>query len=261
MTLITIVTTTFNSEKYLRDTIESVLSQKGDFTVEYIIVDAGSTDKTTSIVKEYPSIIFYSYPKSSMYEAINLGFKKGSGDLLAWINSDDLYAEGAFKKITDEFVLGEYKIISGNTIYIDEIGSKMYKYNFLLSNARFLKSTRTLFLAQPSTFFDRKTYFNIGGLDLNLRYNADRDLFLRYLEVSKIKILKEVISNFRVHGANFSTLKKSEMVEEDEYINNKLQTGVKSPFRFIGFIGTIITKMFNFEMIYWKIKNRKTSTF
>jgi glycosyltransferase involved in cell wall biosynthesis len=107
----TIVTPAFNSELHIVETIESVLSQKGDFEIEYILADGGSSDTTVSIFKDYQSRVergeypiqcnrihmrSFSEKDRGMYDAIDKGLKLGTGELQAWINSDDYYLPGAF---------------------------------------------------------------------------------------------------------------------------------------------------------------------
>lgn len=99
----------------------------------------------------------------------------------------------------------------------------------------------------------------MGGGDLSLKFNAARDLFLRMLKLTSLKKLK--ISKFRVHGSNFSTLKKKEMQMENDYIDMNLGIGKRNHLYFPAKILVFITKMYNIEMIRWKIRNCKTSTF
>ncbi|HEY4500327.1 MAG TPA: glycosyltransferase, partial [Candidatus Paceibacterota bacterium] len=95
-----IVTPVYNGQAHIRETIESVLSQEGDFEIEYFIMDGGSTDATVEIVLEYASrdkrVSVFSEKDSGMYDAVNKGFFKATGDVYAYINSDDVYEPGAF---------------------------------------------------------------------------------------------------------------------------------------------------------------------
>lgn len=259
---LTIVTTTFNSQKYFEETIVSILKLNSTvIDLEYIVVDAGSTDGTLDIVAKYPGIKLFSYPKSSMYEAIDFGFRKAKGDIIAWLNSDDVYYENVLESILKVFEQKHVGIVTGNTTYIDENSEKLYSYSFPFMFKWYLRSESTLFLVQPSTFFLKDLYFEVGGFDLNLKYNADRDLILRMLAKADIQKIKYLISKFRVHGNNFSTLKKKDMEEEDKYIDSKLSVGKKSRYHILAKILSLITKLNNPAMIVWKLRNRKVSTF
>ena len=137
-----IITSSFNSQHFIGKTIESVISQKGDFEIEYIIMDKCSTDRTSGIVSSYEHLLrsnkfpvgcngvniqFVSEQDLSMYEAINKGFLMASGDIYAWIDADDVYCLGAFETIS--MVLKKYpKVLwlKGITSYIDET-SAVYK--------------------------------------------------------------------------------------------------------------------------------------
>ncbi len=131
-----IVTPAHNSERFIAETIESVISQKGDFSIEFIIMDNCSTDGTLSIVEEYQRSVksgarkphchsvemkLVSEPDLGMYDAINKGFALASGDVHAWINSDDIYLPGAFSVVQRTLeAFPEISWIKGITSYIDE---------------------------------------------------------------------------------------------------------------------------------------------
>src|SRR3989344_2070174 len=99
-----IVTPVYNGQAHIRETIESVLSQEGDFEIEYFIMDGGSTDSTVKIAREYESrdkrVSVISEKDVGMYDAVNKGFLKATGDVYAYINSDDVYEPGAFATVT-----------------------------------------------------------------------------------------------------------------------------------------------------------------
>jgi glycosyltransferase involved in cell wall biosynthesis len=118
-----IVTPVLNGEKYIAETILSVITQKGNFDIEYILVDGGSKDKTSHIIKMYRDLIhentfpiqchsvhihYIREKDNSMYEAINKGFSQSAGDIYAYINSDDTYLPGAFRNITYVFKRKNY---------------------------------------------------------------------------------------------------------------------------------------------------------
>ena len=98
---VSIVTPSFNQGRFIRETIESVLSQ--DYpAIEYMVIDGGSTDETVSILKSYGNRIFWiSEPDSGQSDAINKGWKRATGEILTWLNSDDVYLPGAIAKAAD----------------------------------------------------------------------------------------------------------------------------------------------------------------
>lgn len=131
-----IITPAHNSERFIAETVESVISQKGDFSIEYIVMDNCSTDRTLSIVEEYQRSIksgvhrihcndvhirLVSEPDTGMYDAVNKGFSHATGDVYAWINSDDIYLSGAFSSVQRALAkFPEIHWIKGITSYIDE---------------------------------------------------------------------------------------------------------------------------------------------
>ena len=105
MISLTVVTPTLNSEKYLEQMLKSGLQQKGNFQLQWIVVDGGSTDGTLEILKSIgdPRLQWTSEPDSGQSAAINKGLKSASGDIVAWLNGDDLYADGALGAVAEAF--------------------------------------------------------------------------------------------------------------------------------------------------------------
>ena len=125
---ITIVTPNYNCEKYLEKTILSVINQNYP-NLEYIIIDGGSNDSSIEIIKKYENYLTYwiSEPDNGMYEAIQKGFDKSTGEIMAWINSDDMYHKNSFFTVADIF--SNFKQVSwltgANTNY-DEFDRTVY---------------------------------------------------------------------------------------------------------------------------------------
>ena len=180
---ISIVTPSFNSARYIRETIQSVLSQQGDFSVEYLIIDNCSTDETREIVEEFQrylagngfplgcnniELIFISEPDDGMYDAINKGFEKASGDIHAWLNSDDIYLPGAFATITKVFSLYEnIHWVKGITSYISENTTSIWRAGqcFLYAQSCIRKGIygRDHYFIQQDSVFWRAHMWNRAG--------------------------------------------------------------------------------------------------
>lgn len=212
---LSIVTPTYNSEEFLRETIESVVSQRGDFEVEYIIVDNCSSDTTKDIVasfqkrillKEYEGnnkgikIIFDSVSDNGMYDAIARGLSRSTGDIQAWINSDDYYQDDAFKTVVETFKLfPDKKWIKGITSYISEgLESEgtawTYSRDLIMLGAY---GRELYFIQQDSVFWKRELYNQSEGIDRTLKLAGDYSLWLRFSRFAELITIEKKISVFR----------------------------------------------------------------
>ena len=253
--MISVITPTYNSEKYIRKTIQSLKNQTNkDF--EHIVVDGGSKDRTKVICEEEGISKFYLLESSSMYEAIDFGFRQSSGDVLCWLNSDDLFLSDTIQFVENYFKLNKEKnIIAGDTIYIDENGNDMYKYRFPYIPLKLFKSFGTLYLCQPSVFWRRKIYFDNDGLNLSYKLTADRDFIFRVVDKNTLIYVNKVLSRFRLHSENLSKLKADIAEKENQAINKSLNVGPTSAIKkILSLAGHLYIKLNNPTMIIWKTK-------
>lgn len=212
-----IVTPAYNSERYIRETIESVIKQKGNFSIEYIVLDNQSTDRTCNIVNEYQELLsagkiaihcngvqlhLYSEQDSGMYDAIKKGFARATGDVYAWINSDDIYLTGAFDIV--QRTLEKYPEISwlkGITSYINEnstiyaVGNcNLYRQDLIRAG---LYGPVLHFIQQDSVFWRAELWQKSGGLDARLTLAGDYFLWKSFSELAPMYSLKAYLSCFR----------------------------------------------------------------
>ena len=202
---ISVITAVKNGERFIRQTIESVLSQKGDFELEYIIRDGCSTDRTLEIIKEYGNkIILVSKKDGSPQEAINAGMNMATGDIGCWLNADDIFLPGALQKVIDLFhehpdkdwSYGRCKIIDDNnreirkpiTWYKNILGY-FYSRNVLLCEN---------YINQPATFWKMSLWKDVNG-SLNKKYKAawDYELWLKMAKASKAIHIRDYLASFR----------------------------------------------------------------
>lgn len=198
----TIITPSYNSQKFIRETVESVISQKGDFSIEYIIVDNCSTDQTRQIVEEYIDLLeagkfsikcngvhieFVSDKDSSMYEAISKGFARATGDIYAWINSDDNYLQGAFDIIQSTFSkYPQIKWLKGITSYNNEnsnvfaVGQCNLYYQDWINKG--LYGPVIHFVQQDSVFFLSELWNLSGGIAPSYFASGDFALWRKFAE-------------------------------------------------------------------------------
>lgn len=219
-----IVTPVYNGEQHIHETIESLLIQEGDFEIEYIVQDGGSKDRTIEIVNEYKSKIesgekIYkckaftiqctSERDNGMYDAINRGFAKATGDVYAWINSDDYYLPHALSKMKQAFESFEDIVwVKGITSFMDTQGiitqGDCYLYNqTLLSQGVY--GTDAYFVHQDSVFWRRELWQKSGGIDINLRYAGDYALWISFARYAPLWIIYAPISVFRKREGQLSS--------------------------------------------------------
>lgn len=212
-----IITPVYNCADYISETIESVISQKGNFGIEYIIIDNCSSDSTVEVLKKYEKLISENiYPikcnhvsfrwiserDNGMYDAINKGFSLASGDIYAWINADDIYLPGAFSLVAQ--VLETYREIQwlkGITCHINE-HSTIYGFRpCLLYDQNLIRKgvygRSAYFIHQESVFWTANLWKKVGGANAKLKMAGDYDLWIRFAALEPLYSVKAYLSCFR----------------------------------------------------------------
>lgn len=205
---ISIVVPSFNQGKFIRETIDSILNQDYPNT-EIIVMDGGSTDNTVEILKSYGSRIeWVSQKDRGQAHALNMGLRKATGDIVAFLNSDDYYIQGAFGVVSDFFSRNPgRKWVTGDYYIIDEIGNRMFSFvvwykKLWRAFPAFSTLSVTNFMIQPSTFWRRELLDDIGFFDEGLHYAMDYDYWLRIMKNYPLSVIRKPLSAFRVHGGS-----------------------------------------------------------
>lgn len=202
--LISIVTPSFNQGRFIEETIRSVLSQ-GYSRLEYIVCDGGSTDDTASVLDRYIAELAYcvSEPDFGQAHAINKGFAHANGDVLGWINSDDLLLPGALLQIADAFVPECDVLYAGPVREFDDRGMVRLVGQDALDFANLVRFWRRRGeWHQPGVFFSRSLWRACGPLDESLHYAMDYDFMCKALQRARVVPLASTVAAFRRHEAS-----------------------------------------------------------
>lgn len=213
--LVSIVTPSFNQGGFIGETIDSVLTQ--DYPrIEYLIVDGGSTDGTLDILKRYDGrLSWVSEPDRGQSDAINKGWRKSRGDIIAWLNADDLYRPGALRKVVAFFQEHPHiDLVYGDCEYLDEQGADVELPPIQSADRVQLIISPYSIIAQPATFLRRRVLETVGYLDETLHLVMDLEYWLRVATRHDIAHLPECLAAFRLHGGA-KTNRRSAIVTEE----------------------------------------------
>jgi len=199
--LVSIVTASFNQARYLEATINSVLGQEYP-RIEYIIVDGGSTDGSVDVIKKYADKLAWwvSEKDKGQTDAINKGFNRATGDILAWLNSDDTYNPGAISQAIKYLVENpEVGLVYADCNFIDEEDRIIGKFNSAQTDLRKLREGY-VHIPQQTMFFRAKYWKELGPLDPSFYFAMDYDLWTRIAARAPFKYLAgKTWANFRLH--------------------------------------------------------------
>lgn len=198
---ISIVTPSLNQATFLPATIESVISQ--DYPgVDYQVMDGGSTDATPQILASYSQRFHWkSEPDDGQSAAINQGWRQAQGEIIAWLNSDDIYYPGSLYKVGTFFKdHPEVDILYGDCDYIDTLGQRLQPYPTQPYHYIKLLSDTVNFIPQPAVFIRRKVLEQVGYLDEALHYVMDFDYWLRAGLSQRFAYLPTCLAGLRIHA-------------------------------------------------------------
>lgn len=210
---ITVVTPSYNQARFLTETIESVLCQ--DYpNLEYMIFDGGSSDGSADIIDKYRPQLAYGVSEKDhgQSDAINKGFARSTGDILCWLNSDDLFTPGTLRAVGEQMGEGEVDFLYGDGVLFWDKSVRPRRV-VRTSQAKEDVRIRDRF-QQPSTFWTRKVYETIGPLNEELHYAFDWEYFIRIADRFPMTHLPKALSAYRVHGAHKSGTGGKKRAEE-----------------------------------------------
>jgi glycosyltransferase involved in cell wall biosynthesis len=199
--MVSVVTPCLNQAAFVGETIQSVISQSGDFSIDYLVIDGGSTDGSVDIIRRYAELVasgswelrchgvslrWVSEKDRGQTHAINKGLAMARGEILSYLNSDDLHVAGAFAAVVrhfadhadSDFVYGDGDVIDERGALLWEWLSRPYDYSVLRSYHP-LWNDFTNYIMQQATFWRRRVHDRIGLLDETLHYSMDLEFWLR----------------------------------------------------------------------------------
>jgi glycosyltransferase involved in cell wall biosynthesis len=199
--LVSIVTPSYNQAHFLEQTILSVLEQ--DYpNLEYLIIDGGSTDGSLEIIRRYETRLTWwiSEPDRGQTDAINKGFARSSGAIMAWLNSDDLYLPGAVSEAVDYLkthpeagmVYGDANLVDETGTVIGQFPARQTDYHRLLQGY--------VHIPQQAAFFRGDLWRQVGPLDPTFFFAMDYDLWVRLAKIAPLHYHPRLWASFRIHG-------------------------------------------------------------
>jgi glycosyltransferase involved in cell wall biosynthesis len=202
---ISIVTPTYNQGAYIEECIQSIVGQ-GYPNLDYIIIDGGSTDNTIDVIKKYQDQLSYwvSEKDNGLYDALNKGFKRATGKIFGWLNSDDILHRKSLFTIAEIFnTLPDVEWVQGYPTLIDQKGRIVFHQNPRFSKYDFfLKEYHDgSFIQQESTYWSRALWEKAGShMSTKYKYAADFELWIRFFTLGKLYTTPAMIGAFRYRG-------------------------------------------------------------
>jgi glycosyltransferase involved in cell wall biosynthesis len=203
--LVSIVTPSFNQARFLEDTILSVLGQ--DYpNIEYLIVDGGSTDGSVEIIQRYSDRLgwWVSEPDQGQTDAINKGFAQAKGNILGWLNSDDIYLPHAVSEAVGYLQANpDVGMVYGDANLINEAGQLIGKFPARQTDYKRLRRGY-VHIPQQASFFRSDLWHLVGPLDPTFYFAMDYDLWVRLARIAPLRYFPSPWANFRLHGTGKS---------------------------------------------------------
>ena len=218
---LSVITPSYNSAAFLEDAIFSVSRQEG-VSVEHIVMDGASTDRTLEILKRFDNVQWTSEPDRGQSDAINKGFRRAAGDLVGWLNADDYYLPGGLEAIARAAQQHpEADVIYGDCVFVDSRG-KIVRSKVEHDFDRAVLMYFGCYIPSTSTFFRRRIIDSGWLLDCDYRVCMDFEYFARLAHAGFIfHYVPQFIAAFRWHGSNVSLRQLARRAEERRLVQRR----------------------------------------
>lgn len=215
--LVSVIIPSYNQARYLDGAIRSVLRQSYP-ALEVIVIDGASSDASVDVIKAHDERLAYwvSEPDLGQADAINKGLSRARGDVLGWLNSDDMLLPGAIRTIVDSLKSGRRSIVCGLRVAVDRNGAILWRDVHPQPTVRSLR--RNCYINQETVYWNREVYEAVGPLDTHYRYALDYDYWQRILDAGyRFSLIPRFVGAFRIHdeskGATQAHVREQELRE------------------------------------------------
>lgn len=214
--ILTIITPSYNRANFITYAIESVLAQ--DYPrIEHIVVDGGSTDSTPELVTKYPQIRFYSGPDQGMYDALNKGIECATGEIIGFLNTDDLYEKNIFLEVVEGFADDSIMAVAGRALVLNGLPGEesMIVEEYSPDKNSVLEDSTIGSNYFNAWFFHRSVFEKIGKFNIGYRIIGDRDFMLRFaLSNLKYVTIDKVTYKYYQHAGSLTFDKGNQKIEQ-----------------------------------------------
>lgn len=233
MTRFSLVTPVMNGMPWLPATIASIHAQRAEADVELFVQDAGSTDGSREWLRAHsaPDDVLVFEPDEGQTDALLRAFARATGDVLGWLNADDLLEPGALARVREAFAAAPDAVaVTGGCLLVGPDDAIVGAVPVVPDASLAGLLANPVNLAQPATFFRRDAFMRVGGLDRRLDYAMDVDLWMKLARAGRIVILRDVVlARFRVHPAAKSQRDRRLTAAEDLRVRRRHGLSLRSP--------------------------------